>query len=206
MSDQFCYLLNTPRNWYGLNSLPNIARQVAQLRPDILSSFLHELNTSLDKLAEEAFFEANEEEVSVLYAEMSDQIGRCEEVATTLWDLKENDFLQSIPRDILDFLSNHPEQYELLKILAALRAYHEDPSYRLFRCLLYLSKGDVEAVNSILMYLWGDYHDLVLMAEYDNDGVRVRNFFNSFEHADQRLDELDSIGLDRLAMDGELPF
>jgi hypothetical protein len=53
------------------------------------------------------------------------------------------------------------------------------PSFRLSRCLLYLSAGDIERLREEIKNS-GDYRDLIMAAEYEGNYKMMRTFNNPF--------------------------
>lgn len=56
-----------------------------------------------------------------------------------------------------------------------IEVYNDDPSPRIFRCLLHLAQGDEASLRRHSEIALTDWRDLILWAEYDKNENRVFN-------------------------------
>ncbi|WP_421794690.1 hypothetical protein [Haliscomenobacter sp.] len=194
--------------------LESLAKEIGDLRYDALEAFLRHLALKLKKdseadakrgrpqLAGNLMNASNFSETSAI------EIGRA-------WKICAPYLEDGLPEDIKEFIRKNYRAEEYFKAITLLYDYEsaytlnynfKTNSFRLSRCLLYLSAGDIERLKEEIKNS-DDYRDLILAAEYDGNwnGNMIRNFNNPFgeEHKlETGLSDADSAG----HSEDDLPF
>ena len=186
--------------------LQSLAEEIGDLRYDALEAFLHHLALKLKKDSEADAKRGRPQLAGNLmnasnYLETSAiEIGR-------VWKICAPYLEDGLPEDIKEFIRKNYKAEEYFKAITLLYDYEsaytqnynfKTNSFRLSRCLLYLSAGDIERLKEEIKNS-GDYRDLILAAEYDGNwnGNMIRNFNNPFgeEHKlETGLGDADSTG------------
>lgn len=195
-------------------NLESLAEEIGDLRYDALETFLHHLALKLKKdsdadakrgrpqLAGNLMNASNYLETSAI------EIGRA-------WKICAPYLEDGFPEDIKEFIRKNFKAEDYHNALMLLYDYEsaimqnfkfKRTSFRLSRCLLYLSAGDIERLREEIKNS-GDYRDLIMAAEYDVNwnGNMIRNFNNPFgeEHKlETGLSDADSAG----HSEDDLPF
>lgn len=164
--------------------LESLAGEIGDLRYDALEAFLHHLALKLKKdseadakrgrpqLASNLMNASNFLETSAI------EIGRA-------WKICAPYLEDGLPEDVKEFIRKNFKAEEYFKIITLLydyqSAYTQIYNFRLSRCLLYLSAGNIERLKEEIKRS-DDYRDLILAAEYDGNwnGNMIRNFNNPF--------------------------
>jgi hypothetical protein len=186
--------------------LESLAQEIGDLRYDALEAFLHHLALKLNRdskadakrgrlqLAGSLMNTANFLETSAI------EIGRA-------WKICAPYLEDGLPEDIKEFIRENFKAEEYFKAITLLydfegvykQDYDSDKnSFRISRCLLYLSAGNIERLKEKIKNM-DDFRDLILAAEYDGNlnGNMIRNFNNPFgeEHKlETGLGDADSAG------------
>lgn len=168
-------------------NLESLAQEIGDLRYDALEVFLHHLALKLKKdseanaksgrpqLANNLMNASNYLEISAI------KIGRA-------WKICAPYLEDGLPEDIKEFIRENFQAEDYLKATMLLYDYEstytqnykfKTTSFRLSRCLLYLSAGDIERLREEIKNS-GDYRDLIMAAEYDRNYRMMRNFNNPF--------------------------
>ena len=194
--------------------LESLAKEIGDLRYDALEAFLHHLALKLKKdseadtkrgrpqLASNLMNASNFLETSAI------EIGRA-------WKICAPYLEDGFPEDAKGFIAKNFKAEDYRNVLMLLYDYESAimqnfkfgrTSFRLSRCLLYLSSGDIERLREEIKNS-SDYRDLIMAAEYDGNwnGNMIRNFNNPFgeEHRlETGLSDADSTGYP----EDDLPF
>lgn len=194
--------------------LQSLAEEIGDLRYDALETFLHHLALKLKKDSDADAKRGRPQLAGNLrnasnYLETSAiEIGRA-------WKICAPYLEDGLPEDIKEFIRKNFKSEEYFKAITLLYDYEsaytqnynfKTNSFRLSRCLLYLSAGDIERLKEEIKNS-DDYRDLILTAEYDGNwnGNMIRNFNNPFgeEHKlETGLSDADSAG----HSEDDLPF
>jgi|NorSeaMetagenome_1021524.scaffolds.fasta_scaffold147816_1 hypothetical protein len=91
----------------------------------------------------------------------------------------------NIPEDVIQkILSEYPnnkQQEFVTKSLIKLGVKWEFQSARIPRCILFLSKGNLELFKKNLKYAETDWRDIIYWAEYDSNDIQVFDFNKTFK-------------------------
>lgn len=186
--------------------LESLAKEIGDLRYDALEAFLRHLALKLKKDSEadakrgRPQLAGNLMNASNFLETSAIEIGRA-------WKICAPYLEDGLPEDIKEFIRKNYKAEEYFKAITLLYDYEsaytqnynfKTNSFRLSRCLLYLSAGDIERLKEEIKNS-DDYRDLILAAEYDGNwnGNMIRNFNNPFgeEHKlETGLSDADSAG------------
>ena len=85
-------------------------------------------------------------------------------------------------QDIIDKISlDFANPSEVVNILESMESLNRGPiSDRLYRGIIFLSKGDMVKLNNFLDLAFTDYRDLLWQAEYEDPEERKYDFNKSF--------------------------
>lgn len=91
-----------------------------------------------------------------------------------------------------DFLNNSKEVYKLFE--EAINKHDYLNNNRIIRCIIYLSKGNIETLKHSIKQAVSDPRDVMLWAEYINLGAgqnpkRIRDFNKTFEECETNVKE-----------------
>ena len=149
-------------------------------------------------------------DASLEYA--TDSLRNCIRNVNYAWHISNQDELSSnFPDDIRNYVhSNFKEkdwQY-VFNNLSDLYNSHKDTSFRLARCLLYLSKNSTYSLDG-QMSTFDDPRNLMLWAEYEDSEegpIMVRNFNNPFNEVHNLETGLEQQEQKPLTDEDMLPF
>ena len=190
-------------------NLESLADEIGDLRYDALEAFLHHLALKLKKDSE-ADAKRGRPQLAGNLMNASNFLETSAFEIGLAWKICAPYLEDGFPEDIKEFIRNNFKAEEYLKAITLLydyqSAFTQFYSFRLSRCLLYLSAGNIERLEEEIKSS-GDYRDLILAAEYDGiwDGNMMRNFNNPFgeEHKlETGLGDADSAG----GSGDDLPF
>lgn len=174
----------------GIKHYPNLellAQEIGDLRYDALKVFLHHIALKLKKDSEADAKRSRPQLAGSLmnasnFLETSAvEIGRA-------WKICAPYLEGNFPEDVKEFVRENFKAEEYFKTIMLLYDYEsaytqahtlEANSFRLSRCLLYLSAGHIERLEEEIKNN-GDYRDLIMAAEYDGNHNMLRNFNNPF--------------------------
>ena len=167
--------------------LESLAGEIGDLRYDALGVFLHHLALKLKKDSE-----ADAKRGRPQLAGSLMNASNCMETSAVeierAWKICAPYLEDGLPEDIKEFIRENFKAEEYFKVITLLydfegvykQDYDSDKnSFRLSRCLLYLSAGNIERLKEEIKNM-DDYCDLILAAEYDSNLKMMRNFNNPF--------------------------
>lgn len=191
----------------GLDKLNSyqVANEIAGFRDDAIFKLFHELKIHLEKRAEDDLNNGQKKLADETNA-LNKILGKAVVQTAKIWELRKPKILDQIPIDIVSYVKEKigEEQEEVLFYLYDFCSEHDDFSFRLARCILFLSKGDIEAIGDIIWYI-NTPEDLIINAEYE-DKVWKRNFTRPFGNEEVRDGDLDTIQMKFLQEKDDLPF
>lgn len=168
-------------------NLELLAQEIGDLRYDALEVFLHHLALKLKKDSDadakrgRPQLAGNLMNASNFLEKSAIEIGRA-------WKICAPYLEDGLPEDIKEFIRKNFKAEEYFKAITLVydfegiykQDYNSDKnSFRLSRCLLYLSVGNIERLKEEIKNM-DDYRDLILAAEYDSNLRMMRNFNNPF--------------------------
>lgn len=168
-------------------NLESLACEIGDLRYDALEVFLHHLALKLKQDSEadakrgRSQLASNLMNASNLMETSAVEIGRA-------WKICAPYLEDRFPENVKEFIRENFKAEEYFKTIMLLYDYEsaytqantfETNSFRLSRCLLYLSAGHFGRLEEEIKNN-GDYRDLIMAAEYDGNHNMVRNFNNPF--------------------------
>ncbi|AEE49738.1 hypothetical protein Halhy_1853 [Haliscomenobacter hydrossis DSM 1100] len=192
--------------------LESLAEEIGNLRYDAHEAFLHHLALKLKKDSEadakrgRPQLAGNLMNASNFLETSAFEIGRA-------WKICAPYLEDGFPKDVKEFIAKNFKAEDYHNVLMLLYDYEsaimqnfkfEETSFRLSRCLLYLSAGDIERLREEIKNS-ADYRNLIMAAEYDGNYKMKRDFNNPFgeEHKlETGLGDADSTGYS----EDDLPF
>lgn len=167
--------------------LESLAGKISDLRYDALEAFWHHLVLKLKKDSEADAKRGRPQLASNLINASNCMKTSAVEIER-VWKICTPYLEDGLPEDIKEFIRENFKAEEYFKAITLLydfegvykQDYDSDKnSFRLSRCLLYLSAGNIERLKEEIKNM-DDYCDLILAAEYDSNLKMMRNFNNPF--------------------------
>ncbi len=87
-------------------------------------------------------------------------------------------------KDIIEYIKKEFNEEDFEIIVSRLKdldlsAWKQDIN-RIYRCILYLSKGNLDKIDIYIKKAQKDFRDIIVEAEYDSHYNQLRNFNNPF--------------------------
>jgi hypothetical protein len=96
---------------------------------------------------------------------------------------------------------------EVFKLLSDYyRDWDDDVNFRLVRCMLYESNGEIEKIQENVRIAKTDWRNIIVYVEYDNEMNWLRNFNRPFGEEKITQEDLDNDKYEPLINDDGLPF
>ena len=165
----------------------SLAKEIGDLRYDALEAFVHHLALKL-KRDSEADAKRGRPQLASSLMNASNSLETSASEIRRAWKICAPYLEDGLPDDMKEFIRKNfksDEYFEAIMLLNDFDSTHkqkykwETSNFRLSRCMLYLSAGNIERLKEEIKNM-GDYRDLILAAEYDSNLEMMRNFNNPF--------------------------
>jgi hypothetical protein len=163
------------------NNFEQLAEEIGNLRYDTLSNFLELLATKIKKDGQKDEGRGRQKLANLLY-QTSNLLEDSAKTMSKTWDLCEP---YMYPIDIQQKIkSEFPKKEEQIIIYKLLSDFYKnwdtDSNFRLARCILFDTKGQLEQVKININLAITDPRDIFVQAEYDEQMNWLRDYNKPF--------------------------
>jgi hypothetical protein len=188
-------------------SFEELAENIGDLRYDILSEFLLLLSNKIKKDGEKDF-ESGRIKLANKLELASKALNDSAKNIEYSWDIS---MPYILPKDIIDKIKKEfidkNDQIEAIKILSQDWLIEIQPDFRVPRCILFLTHGNIEELNRNYQSCQEDPRNVMLWAEYDDYSNWIRDFTKPFGEEEILIDENEFYdGRIQINHDFDLPF
>jgi len=186
-----------------------LAEEIGDLRYDSIADFLLLLSQKIEKDGGKDRARGRVKLANAL-DETAKHLKEGSESVMDAWRICES---YMFPKDIFDRVKDDFKKEEQKEAFAILSKFCKNWSgdnynynFRLARCLVFVSKGDISKMSDYIKMASEDPRDLISEAEYDHEMNWLRTFYRPFGQGKITQRDLEDNELEESVDDDDLPF